>query len=337
MRIRQIVVSVAVVFFVLGLCWNAGGAEPRLPLKAGFIGLDAHARPWSKILNDPKAPGELAEITVVAGYPGGSPDIPQSLELLEKGIGPIRDCGVEIVDSIDELIEKVDVVMILSIDGRAHLEQAKKVFASGKRVYIDKPIAGSLADAMRIFRLAEKSKVPCFSSSCLRFSPGTRAVLSDPKVGDIVGCRANSPCSIEPHHPDFFWYGIHGVEPLFTIMGTGCESVTRVHTEDTDLAVGIWSGGRIGTFRGTRNGPHGYGLTVFGTKGIVESGKFEGYEPLLVEIVKFFKTGVAPVAPETTLEILAFMEAADESKRQGGKPVSIESVMAKARKEVGDN
>ena len=337
MRFRKVNVTVALVLSISWLSSNVGAAEPKLPLKAGMIGLDAHARPWSKILNDPAAAGELAEITVVAGYPGGSPDIPQSMELLKTGIGPIRECGVEIVDSIDELLEKVDVVMILSIDGRPHLEQAKKVFASGKPVFIDKPVAGSLADAIRIFRLARELKVPCFSSSCLRFSPSTQAVLTDPKVGDIVGCRANSPCAVEPHHPDFFWYGIHGVEPLFTIMGTGCESVTRVHTKGADLAVGTWSGGRIGTFRGTRSGPHGYGLTAFGTKGIVEAGGFEGYEPLLVEIVKFFKTGVAPVAPETTLEILAFMEAADESKRQGGKPVSIESVMARALKEADGN
>jgi predicted dehydrogenase len=335
MRLRQVVVTAAVVLSIWGLCWNAGAAEPTLPLKAGIIGLDAHAPVWSKILNNPDAPGELGEITVVAGFPGGSPDIPQSMELLKKGVDPVRECGVEIVDSIDALIEKVDVVMILSIDGRAHLEQAKKVFAAGKPVFIDKPVAGSLADAIRIYRLAKEANVPCFSSSALRFSPATQAVLSDPKVGEIIGCRANSPCSIEPHHPDFFWYGIHGVEPLFTIMGTGCRSVTRVHTEDTDLAVGVWADGRIGTFRGTRKGPHGYGATVFGSKGIVETGKFEGYEPLLVEIVRFFKTGVAPVAPETTLEILAFMEAADESKRQGGKPVSIESVMAKALEEAG--
>jgi hypothetical protein len=126
-------------------------------------------------------------------------------------------------------------------------------------------------------------------------------------VGDVLGCDAFSPCGLEPHHPDFFWYGIHGVETLFTIMGTGCQSVTRVQTEHFETAVGVWEGGRIGTFRGTRQGRHTYGATVFGTKAVVPSGKFEGYEPLLVEIVKFFKTGKAPVDPETTLEILAFM------------------------------
>ncbi len=325
----------SIILFLVGLIScvlsiNLRADEPALPLKAGIIGLDAHARVWAKLFNDAEAEGELADLTVVAGYPGGSHDIPQSMELLEKGVESFRASGIEIVDSIDELMEKVDVVMILSIDGRSHLEQAKPVFASGKPVFIDKPIGGSLADAIEIFRLAERSGVPCFSSSALRFSPGTQAVLTDPKVGPIRGCTANSPCTLEPHHPDFFYYGIHGVEALFTIMGTGCTSVTRVQTEGTDVAVGVWQDGRIGTFRGTREGPHTYGATVFGAKGIVQAGKFEGYEPLLVEIVKFFKTGKPPVSRDTTLEILAFMEAADESKRQGGGPVSIESVMAEA-------
>lgn len=319
--------------------WSASVAmcaeEAAAPLRAGIVGLDAHALSWTKILNSPKAEGELARMRVVAGYPGGSKDIPQSQQLLERSVEPIRGMGVEIVDSIDALLSKVDVVMILSIDGRVHLEQAKPVFAAGKPVFIDKPIAASLVDAMEIFRLADKHKVPCFTSSALRFAPGTQAVLEDPKVGQIRGCDAFSPCPLEPHHPDFFWYGIHGVETLFTIMGPGCQSVARVRTDKMELAVGVWEGGRIGTFRGTREGPHTYGATVFGIKGNVQAGRFEGYEPLLVEIVKYFKTGKPPVSPEQTLEILAFMEAAEESKRQGGAVVDIETVMRKAREAGG--
>ena len=242
--------------------------------------------------------------------------------------------GVEIVDSIDELLEKVDVVMILSIDGRTHLEQARPVFAAGKPVFIDKPIAGSLAEAIEIFRLAKKHNVPCFTSSSLRFAKRTIDIRQDPELGELIGCDQYAPCSLEPHHPDFFWYGIHGVEPLFTIMGTGCVSVTRVHTEGTDVAVGVWNDGRIGTFRGIRQGQRGYGSTVFGTKGIVPGGAFDGYEPLIVEIVKFFKTGKPPVSEAETLEIFAFMEAADESKRQGGRPVALETVLKKAQQEA---
>jgi predicted dehydrogenase len=304
--------------------------EKAPPLRAGIIGLDAHALPWTRILNDPQAEGELADLVVVAGFPGGSPDIPQSMELLGKSLEPIRQLNVQIVDSIDQLLRQVDVVLILSIDGRKHLAQARPVFAAGKTVFIDKPMAASLAEAAEIFRLAEQSGCPCFSSSALRFAPGTQAVRHDSGGGKVLGCDAFSPCPLEPHHPDLFWYGIHGVETLFTVMGTGCQSVVRVHSVDTDLVVGRWSGGRIGTFRGTRAGPHTYGATVFGSQGIEQAGRFEGYEPLLVEIVKFFKTGRPPVSAQQTLEILAFMEAAEQSKRQGGQEVSLPTVPSAA-------
>jgi predicted dehydrogenase len=253
------------------------------------------------------------------------------MELLRQSVEPVRKLGVEIVDSVEAVLSKADAVMILSIDGRAHLRQARPVFAAKKRVFIDKPVAGSLAEAIEIFRLAKEQGVPCFSSSALRFAPATQAARNDPKLGAVRGCDAFSPCPIEPHHPDFFWYGIHGTEALFTLMGPGCKAVSRVAGEKSDLAAGLWADGRIGTFRGTREGPHGYGATVFGAKGVAQVGRFEGYEPLLVEIARFFRTGRAPVSAEETLEILAFMEAADQSKREGGRPVTLESVMAKAR------
>lgn len=336
MRSKSFCVLLVANYLLLASGATGWAAEPALPLKAGIIGMDAHALPWTKIVNNPEATGELADMTIVAGYPGGSPDIPQSMELLEKSVKPCSELGVEIVDSIDELLEKVDVVMVLSIDGRAHLEQAKPVIAAGKTVYIDKPMAGSLAEAIAIFRMAKENNVPCFTSSSLRYAERTLNIRKDPALGDLVGCDQYAPCKLEPHHPDFFWYGIHGVEPLFTIMGPGCVSVTRIHTEGNDMAVGVWSDGRIGSFRGIRQGQRGYGSTVFGTKGIVPGGGFDGYEPLIEEIVKFFKTGKAPVSEAETLEIFAFMEAADESKRQGGCPVTLESVMKKAQQAAAE-
>ena len=179
-------------------------------------------------------------------------------------------------------------------------------------------MAGSLADAIQIYDLAKKHKCPVFSSSSLRFGKNIRAARSNPKVGDVLGCDAYGPSPIEEHHPDLFWYGIHGVETLFTIMGTGCESVTRVHAKDADLVTGTWKDGRIGSFRGIRKGKAEYGAVVFGSKGIVPVDGAGGYEPLVIEIVKFFKTGKPPVSAEETIEMFAFMEAADESKRQGG-------------------
>jgi predicted dehydrogenase len=307
--------------------------QPSQPLKAGIIGLDtSHVVAFTKLLNAPSPKPELAGVRVVAAYPGGSPDIPSSRDRVAGYTQELRDkFGVTIVGSIDELLASVDVVLLESVDGRPHLEQARPVFRARKPVFIDKPVAGSLADAIAIFDLARETNTPCFSSSSLRFGPPTEEIRRNAKLGDVVGCDVHGPCSLEEHHPDLFWYGIHGVEELFTILGTGCQSVSRTQTKGTEFVVGVWNDGRVGTFRGLRVGPYDYGATVFGTKGNMSSKGDAGYEPLVGEIVKFFKTGKAPVAAAETLEIYAFMEAADESKRQGGKPVTIESVMTRAR------
>jgi Oxidoreductase family, NAD-binding Rossmann fold len=274
-------------------------------------------------------------VRIVAAYPGGSADIPSSRDRLAGYTSELHDqYGVKIVRSIDELLADVDVVLLESVDGRPHLEQVRPVFNAHKPVFIDKPVAGTLADAIAIFDLARETKTPCFSSSSLRFSAGIAGMRHSDKVGDVLGCDAYGPCHLEAHHPDLYWYGIHGVETLFTIMGTGCQTVSRTQTEGTDLAVGVWKGGRVGTFRGIRAGRADYGATVFGSKGIAPSSGYGGYEPLVVEIVKFFKTGKPPISAEETIEIFAFMEAADESKRQGGKPVSVESVMTKAKSQL---
>jgi predicted dehydrogenase len=301
------------------------------PIRVGIIGLDtSHVKAFTAAINGPQAKPELQGMRIVAAYPGGSPDLPASIDRVAGFTEDLKKLGVEIVDSIDTLLTKVDAVLLESVDGRPHLEQARPVIKAGKPLFIDKPLAGSLADGLEIFRLAAAAKVPCFSSSSLRFSPGIVAMRSDPKIGDVLGCVAYSPCSLEPHHPDLFWYGIHGVETLYTIMGPGCISVSRTHTADTDVVTGVWRDGRVGTFCGLRAGKSGYGAMVFGSKGNGPSGGYGGYEPLLVEVGKFFATGRAPVAAEETLEILAFMEAADESKRQHAASVTLESVMSKA-------
>jgi predicted dehydrogenase len=321
----------------LGLVAAAASEADGKTLRAGIIGLDtSHVIAFTKTLNDPKASGELAGVRVVAAFPGGSADFPPSRDRVEKFTQQVKDMGVEIVDSIPALLNKVDVVLLESVDGRPHLEQVRPVFAAGKPVFIDKPLAGSLADAIAIDELGKRHNAIWFSSSSLRFYPGIAAMRENDKVGKVTGCDAWGPCEIQPTHPDLYWYGIHGVETLYTIMGPGCETVSRTHTDSTDEVVGVWKGGRVGTFRGIRPPGKGeYGATVYGTKDVVAADtRAGGYDPLLREIVKFFKTRRPPVASAETIEVMAFMEAADESKRQGGRPVRVEDVMNKAREHV---
>lgn len=297
--------------------------------RIGMIGLDtSHAVAFAKVLNATNSPHGCR---VVAGFPMVSQDVASSRDRIEKYTAQLRDeFGVKIVGGIQEMLGMVDGVMVESVDGRPHLEQARPAIAAGKPVFIDKPVAGNLADAIEIFRLAEEKGVPCWSASSLRYAPWAVEARAG-AVGEILGCDAFSPCTLEEHHPDLYWYGIHGVEILFTVMGPGCKSVRRVQTPDYEQVTGIWADGRIGTFRGTRKGKHDYGATIFGAKKVVANVGYGGYEPLLVQVAEFFKTRKVPVAPAETIEIFAFMSAADESKKRGGAEVTLEEVLAAAR------
>lgn len=321
-------------FLLLGLGYSSSSATAAAQeddvLRIGIIGLDtSHAIAFTRELNKTPAAEEMRNCRVVAAYPHGSRDIESSVSRIPGYTKEIQEMGVEIVDSIDALLERVDCVLLETNDGRPHLEQALQVFRAGKPVFIDKPIAASIEDTVAIFKAAEHYDVPVFSSSSLRYSESTQAIRGG-SLGRVLGCDAYSPCSLEETHPDLFWYGIHGVETLFTCMGPGCESVSRTSTDDFDVVVGRWSDGRIGTFRGIRSGASGYGGTAFGEKKIATLGPYGGYNPLLVEIARFFRTGEPPVEAAETIEIYAFMQAADESKAQGGAPVSVTDVIERA-------
>lgn len=297
-------------------------------LKIGVIGLDtSHATAFTEILNNPQAKDHVAGAKVVAAFKGGSPDIESSITRVEGYTTTLREKhGVRIVDSIEELCAQVDAVMLLSVDGRPHLAQAKPVLSAHKPLYIDKPMAGTLRDVHTLARLAAESKTPFFSSSSLRFAKSSQAVRRG-SIGTVTNAWCGSPASLEKTHPDLFWYGVHGCESLFTVMGRGCESVRRGKTADGKIEViGTWKGGRTGTFREVE----GYQGKAQGTLGTADVGAFDGYAPLVAEAVKFFQTKVSPVPIEETLELFAFMEAADESKRRGGAEVKLSEVVEKA-------
>lgn len=298
--------------------------------KIGMIGLDtSHCIAFTKSLNSPDAGDEFSGYRVVAAYPYGSRDIVSSAERIPGYTEEVKKLGVAIVGSIEELLAASDVIMLETNDGRLHLEQALPVIKAGKRMFIDKPMTASLVDAMLIFQASRKYGVPLFSSSSLRYITGMDEILAG-KIGKVIGAGTYSPAKLEKTHPDLFWYGIHGVETLFTLMGTGCKSVVRVSDEDCDLVVGTWEDNRIGTFRGMRKGKADYGGTVFGEKAIQVLGGYGGYNPLLKQIIDFFETGIVPVREEETIEILAFMEAADISKANNSQPVEIQQVIRSA-------
>ncbi len=269
---------------------------------------------------------------VTAAYPYGSRKIESSIKQIPTYVEKMKENGVELVDSIQDLLTKVDAVMLMTFDGHPRVEQAMQVIKSGKPLFINKPFAASLKDVIKIMDAAKKYNCPIFSSSPTRYLKGAQAARNG-EIGDIMGADSYSGCPLEPTHPDFYWYGIHGIEILFTIMGKDCQTVQRRHTQNTDHVVGIWDNDRIGTYRGIRKGKVTHSGVAYGLNEILPAGSFNdvGHRPLVIDMLKFFKTGISPVSIEETLAIHVFMEAADESKRQGGAPVSIQAILAKAK------
>ncbi len=300
-------------------------------IRAGIIGCDtSHVIAFTNALNDPQASGPLANVKVTAAFPGGT-DVPASKDRLAGYVKQLREKGIKIVDTIDQLTEETDAILLESVDGRPHLQQFRAA-AKGQPIFVDKPAAVSLADIISIFRIAEETHTPVFSSSSLRFCKEVQDAAHDQSIGDMLGCETVGPLSLMTHHPDLFFYGIHGVEPLFAIMGTGCETMSRTDSPLSTVVVGKWKDGRIGSYRGLKRG-HSYAVSTYGTKGILQHKIGSDYTPLLIEICNFFKSRQPPVSREQTVEIYAFMEAADESKRQGGKPVAISDIVHSAEQQ----
>lgn len=331
-RVFIAVLGLALLGTAHALSARAATPDPKAPekLRVGFVGLDtSHAGAFAKLIREAPEASAASKLQIVAAWPGGSPDLPSSADRVAGYTQEFERLGIEIVGSLDALLPKVDAVILTSLDGRAHLPQVIPILRAGKPVFIDKPLAADLADAVAIDLAAKAFGGRWFTSSSLRFTPTIWRYRTNTER-PVLGVHAWSPCSLEPHHADLAWYGIHGVEALFTAMGTGCESVSRTRTDGADVSVGRWSDGRIGLFRGIREGSQGYGLTVFGKDFIESDAKYEGYGPLVEQIALFLLGGPAPVAPAESLEIMAFIQAAQTSSERGGAPVKTSEVMAEA-------
>jgi hypothetical protein len=321
---------VRALLIVLVLCLGSATFAAKPPawatedLKAGIIGTDtSHVPAFTGLLH--RHPEW--RVKVVAAFKGGSPDLPSSANRVEKFAKDIHEkYGVEIVESVEALLAKVDVVLLESVDGRPHLAQARPVLKAGKRLFIDKPFTAGLADAREIVRLSKETGTPFFSCSCSRFQPEIWKLRTDPGVGKVTKVQGSSPFNVEPHHPDLFWYGVHGCEALYTVMGPGCVSVRRKAEGNFDITTGKWKDGRIGVYRGVKKGDYKPVIKIWGTDGTCETKGGFGYDGLVKVMAEFFHTGVPPIDPQETLEIFEFMTAAQLSKERGGAEVKLEEL-----------
>jgi predicted dehydrogenase len=297
-------------------------------LKVGLIGLDtSHVAAFTKLLNDSDAEYFVPGAKVVAAFPGGSPDFELSINRVEGFTNQLRDdYGVEMLASPEAVAQKCDAILLTAVDGRAHLDLFTRIAPLKKPTFIDKPFAVSSADAEAMFALAREYSTPLMSSSSLRYAQPVADVLEEVAREDILGVDTCGPMSLEASQNNIYWYGIHSVEMLFAAMGTGCVQVQAVPSDDYELISGLWSDGRVASVRGDHAGKFGFYLTLQTPTGARFVDAYNHPKPpyagLLERVLPFFRTGKAPIASEETLEIVRFIEAANQS-RETGAPVKM--------------
>jgi len=297
-------------------------------LSIGMIGLDtSHAPAFAELLNDPNHPYHIPGAKVTVAYPGGSPDFELSASRVEGFTAQIRDqFNVAMVSSPEEVAEACDAILLLSVDGRVHLEQFGKIAPYGKPVFVDKPFAVSSADASAIAGLAQVHGIPLMSCSSVRYAQGLADAIATEDGGAIIGADCYGPMELQPTQPGLYWYGIHTADMLYAALGQGCVQVQAFTNDDHDFVVGQWADGRVGTIRGNRKGNRKFGALIHKEKG---SGFVDVYAhpkpymaSMMEAIMDMFRTGKPPIAMEETLEVIRFIEAANES-RSTGRAVSL--------------
>lgn len=295
-------------------------------IRVGLVDFDtSHVAAFTQRLNHIGVGSEewVEGATVVAGFPGDSDMMP---ERIPGYVEQLTGYGVPLVESADDLLGRIDAVMITSQQGARHRERARPFLEAGLPTFIDKPFAGNVQDAEAIIALAHAHKAPLMSCSALRWAPEVQGALQRrDEYGKILSADVWTTAMLHAGNPGLLQYSIHGVEILYTLMGVGCESVQAVFTPGGEVVTGLWGDGRIATVRGIRDGAGGFGLTAHYEKGhhaaTVQSGGY--YREMLRQIVGMFETRQEPIPTAEMREAIAFCDAAAESIARNGASVAL--------------
>lgn len=295
-----------------------------MEMKLGIIGLDSsHVSAFTHLLNDANDPFHLEGARVVWAYPGvPSMDFDFSYHRLDGYTKELQEqFGVEMLDSEEAVAEAADAILLEQVDSRKRVEQFSRIVSYGKPVFVDKAFALNSGDAARMIGLARQYRVPLMSCSALRCCQGLNEALEDNSLGGITGADFFGPMPIQPTQNLFFWYGVHTADMLLRTMGRGCESVQVVHTGHCDQITALWADGRIGSIRGIRGGANCFGGVIHRERGAwyLNSDRDEVpyYASLLAVILSMFRTGIQPYSNEELMDVMRFLEAANQSLKDG--------------------
>lgn len=295
-------------------------------IRVGLVDFDtSHVAEFTKRLNHVGIGKEhwVDGAKVVAGCPGDSRMMPERIPGYTE---QLRGYGIELVSRPEDLLGKIDAVMIESQQGDRHLERARPFLNADLPTFVDKPFTQSSSQADELIALARTHCAPLMSCSALRYAPEVQeAVKRQKDLGKLLSVDAWGSASLHKGNPGLLNYGIHGVEIIYTLMGKGCVEVQYAATPGGDVTTGRWANGHYGVLRGIRDGQGGFGFTAHYEKGhfaaTVAGSAY--YTAMLNAVVEMFTTGKEPIDLDESREIVRFIEVARASEQAGGRPVPL--------------
>lgn len=295
-------------------------------LRISMVGIDtSHCDGIVRHFNDPEDAHHIPGFRITKAFPGGNPEFSMSRNRIDGFVENLKEShGIPMVDSLDAAAEDVDALIVTSVDGRQHLEQIKTLVKAGKPIFVDKPFACSSSDARAMVDLCRENSVALMSCSSLRYAANAMEKKAEPS--DILMCETFGPMAILEDFPPYYWYGIHSAEMLYVHMGRGCRSVRSLHEDRVDIMAGRWEDGRVGVVKGMRQEGHKpFGRTLYLKESIdhVEAEFSDASAVMLEHAAQMFKTGEEPIDNDETVEIAAFLEAAEKSYAAGGSEVQL--------------
>jgi hypothetical protein len=216
-------------------------------------------------------------------------------------------CNVQRMDTIEELVEKSDGIIIFSPDNPEHHERLSSLaLKSGKPVFIDKTFSPDLAAGIRMFEEAEKYGTPLFSSSCLRYSDEILDLKKKVDLSQIEYTATQGPGSFEI-------YSVHQLEMIVSLMSTGAKSVKSLSTANGRMLAIDYSDGRMASLIQFADTPYSISVALKDGTDRHISTVSHLFENLISDIFDFMSSGIPPVKKEETLEIMALIDASKKA------------------------
>ncbi|MBO5402427.1 MAG: Gfo/Idh/MocA family oxidoreductase [Clostridia bacterium] len=213
--------------------------------------------------------------------------------------------GVQRLDSIDEVVEKSDCIIVLSPDNpERHWDLCQKPLSSGKRVYVDKTFALEKSTAEALVKLAEDNNTPFFSTSALRFADELKDV-------DREGI-----CFINSRGPgNFDTYSIHQIEPIVVLMGSKAKRIMSVGSGKYESMVIEFEDNRsiVMSHYGWTNVDFSMLVNYEDGRTVSIPQMSNTFPNFIKAMCDFFKTGDIKAAHDETVAIMGIIEAGNKA------------------------